>query len=229
MKLLLALVLLCALAPAGARTPFQARCEETVGRSVSVLVAQQNGYRIDNTRSYQALTWMKGMASPGAYVLGLTHTESRVKIGVGGRVLTDPQTGYECVAPRIEVSLFYVPIVIYVGREFPPNSCAYQEILAHEMRHLNAYLDHLPKVETVVRAALARRFEGAPFYAPAGQARALLQREIDSGWMPYIKAEMGKIERLQAAIDTPQEYARLGKVCQGEVQSLIGSAKRTRS
>jgi len=131
MKLLLALVLLCALAPAGARTPFQARCEETVGRSVSVLVAQQNGYRIDNTRSYQALTWMKGMASPGAYVLGLTHTESRVKIGVGGRVLTDPQTGYECVAPRIEVSLFLRPDRHLRGARIPSelvcvsgNTCA---------------------------------------------------------------------------------------------------------
>lgn len=230
MRLLLALVLLCALAPAGARTPFQARCEE-IGHtvSVSVLVEQQNGYRVDNTRSYLTLTRMKGAAPRGTYVLGLTHTESRVRIGVAGRMLSDPRSGYECVAPRIEVSLFYVPIVIYVGREFPPDSCAYREILAHEMRHLNAYLDHLLKVETVVRAALARRFEGAPLYAPAGQARSLLQREIDSAWMPYIRTEMEKVERLQAAIDTPQEYARLGKVCQGEVQSLIGSAKRTRS
>jgi hypothetical protein len=34
----------------------------------------------------------------------------------------------------------------------------YQQILAVEMRHLNAYLDHLPKVEVLARAAPA----GAP-------------------------------------------------------------------
>jgi hypothetical protein len=44
--------------------------------------------------------------------------------------------------------------------------------------------------------------------------------------MPYIKNEMIKVERLQAAIDSPQEYARLSKVCKGEVQSLIRPLKR---
>jgi hypothetical protein len=44
--------------------------------------------------------------------------------------------------------------------------------------------------------------------------------------MPYIKREMAKVEVLQAAIDTPQEYARLGKVCGGEVQSLLRPKRR---
>jgi hypothetical protein len=229
MKLACALVLLLASGGAAARTPFQAQCEDTIGQTVSVLSARENGYRVDNTRSYRTLTVMKGATPRGSYVLGLTRAESRVQVGVGGPILTDPASGYECVAPRIEVSLYYVPIVIYVSREFPPGSCAYQEVLAHEMRHLKAYLDFLPKVETTVRAALARRFEAKPLYARSGRARDLLQQEIDSGWMPYIKSEMANVELLQAAIDSPQEYARLGKVCQGEVQSLIGSAKRTRS
>jgi hypothetical protein len=228
-RLVLALALLLAMGTASARTPFQARCEDTIGQTISVLSSRENGYRVDNTLSYRALTVMKGVAPPGSYVLGLTRTESRMTIGANGPLLADPASGYECVAPRIEVSLFYVPIVIYVGREFTPGTCAYQEILAHEMRHLKAYLDYLPKVETRVRAALAKRFEARPLYAPGGLARSLLQQEIDSGWMPYIKAEMGKVELLQAAIDSPREYARLGKVCQGEVQSIIGSAKRTRS
>jgi hypothetical protein len=33
---------------------------------------------------------------------------------------------------------------------------------------------------------------------------------------------------LQAAIDSSQEYARLSKVCKGEVQLLIGPPKRNR-
>jgi hypothetical protein len=83
---------------------------------------------------------------------------------------------FECIAPQIAVSLFYSPIVLYVGSEFSPGSWAYQEILAHEMRHLKTYLDHLPKVESVLRPALA----------------------IDSGPLPYIKNEMGRVELLQA-------------------------------
>jgi hypothetical protein len=97
------------------------------------------------------------------------------------------------------------------------------------MRHLDIYLHYLPQAEKAVGDALARRFEGKPLYAPAGQVRNLLQREIDSGWMPFVKNEMAKVERMQAAIDTPQEYARLGKVCAGEVQSLIRPAKSRRN
>jgi hypothetical protein len=229
MKKLLVLAWLGLLAPASARTAFQARCEDTIGESVSVTSSAQNGYRIDNSYSFHGLSAMKGERAPGSYVLGLTRTESRVGVKAQGRMLSDPSTGYECVAPRLEIKLTYLPIVVYVGREFAPGSCAYREILAHEMRHLDVYLNYLPQAEKIVGDALARRFQGKPLYAPTGQARNLLQREIDSGWMPFIKNEMTKVERLQAAIDTPQEYARLGKVCAGEVQSLIRPAKSKRN
>lgn len=221
-----ALALACAGSCQAARTPFQVRCEDSIDKAVSVLTSAQNGYTINNTVSLHGLTAMKPGGAPHAFVLGLTRTESRMSIGLSGPMLVDPRSGYECVAPKITVSLFYSPIVVYVGREFSPGSCAYQEILAHEMRHLKTYLDHLPKVEVTVRAALSKRFDNKPLYAPLGRARALLQQEINTGWMTYIKNEMAKVELLQAAIDTPQEYARLSKVCKGEVQSLIRPAKR---
>ena len=222
-------VLVCVLAPAAAaqtRTPLQARCEDTIGESISVLSSREQGYRIDNTRSYYDLTRLMGSVRPGSWVLGLTHTDARVRISVGGRMLADPASGYECVAPRIEVNLDYAPIVVYVSREFPPGSCSYREVLAHEMRHLSTYQNFLPKTEATVRARLAARFAGKPLYAPIGQAQSLLQREVDRSWMPYIKREMAGVEVLQAAIDTPQEYARLGKVCAGEVQSLLRPARK---
>jgi hypothetical protein len=229
MKLLLLLAgLVFSTSAWSARTPFQVRCEDTIGASVAALTARDAGYSINNSMSYKALTRMKGQAGANSFVLGLTRTESRITIGLDGQLLGDPRSGYECIAPHVTVSLSYIPIVIYVGSEFVPGTCAYQEILAHEMRHLNAYLNHLPKVGLSVRAALKQRFTGKPIYAPGGQAKILLEQEMDSGWMPYIKNEMGKVERLQAAIDSPQEYARLSKVCKGEVQLLIGSSKRNR-
>jgi len=220
---------LAAPAAAQSRTPFQVQCEDTIGETISVLSSRAEGYRIDNTRSYFDLTRLKGSVRRGSWVLGLTHTEARVSIKVGGRMLTDQASGYECVAPRIDVNLYYAPIVIYVSREFPPGSCSYREVLAHEMRHLQTYQGFLPQAEAIVRARLAARFAGKPLYAPIGQARSLLQREVDRSWMPYIKREMEKVEALQAAIDTPQEYARLGKVCAGEVQSLLKQASRSSS
>jgi hypothetical protein len=151
-----------------------------------------------------------------------------VQIGLAGPLLQDPASGYECVAPQISVQLTYVPVKIYVGSEFPVGTCGYKEILAHEMRHMEAYMAHLPKVERTVGAALAKRFEGKPLYAPAGTARSALAFEIDSGWLPYIKAEMAKVEAVQAQIDSPAEYARLGKACGGEIQRILVKTRAMR-
>lgn len=210
----------------GARTPFQIRCEDSISKTVSVLSAQQNGYSIDNHLSYRSLTVMKGSVRGNSVVLGITRTESKVKIGLSGPILQDPVSGYECVAPQIKVSLYYVPVVIFVGREFEPGTCMYQEVLNHELRHLQAYMGHLPKVELVVREALAKRFEAKPLYAPSGTAMSALEHEIDSGWMPFIKAEMQKVEAQQALIDAPEEYERLSKVCNGEVQEMVLRGRR---
>ncbi|MBB5367017.1 MULTISPECIES: hypothetical protein [unclassified Janthinobacterium] len=223
MRALIYLLLLLPIlgAQAAARTPFQIRCEDTISKTVSVLTAQQNGYSIDTHLPYKALTVMKGVARANTWVLGLTKTDSQVKIALAGPMLQDPVSGYECVAPQIAVSLSYAPVMIYIGREFAPGTCAYDEILAHELRHMKTYMEHLPRVEKIVRAALAKRFEARPLYAPGGTAKAALAREIDTGWLPYIKAEMRKVEVLQAAIDSPQEYARLSKACNGEIQNIL--------
>jgi hypothetical protein len=213
---------------AAGRTPFQARCEDAINKSVSVLSAEQNGYSVDNHLSYRALTVMKGAAGRNSYVLGLTKTESRVAIASDGAMLSDPLTGYECVAPQVTVKLSYAPVLIYVGSEFPPGSCGYHEILAHEFRHMKAYMDHLPRVEQTVRAALARRYGGKPLYAPGGTAREALAREIDTGWLPYIKAEMARVETVQATIDSPAEYMRLSRACNGEIQAVLNRGRGRR-
>ena len=227
MRLLLAFGLLLPSGAWAARTAFQVRCEDDMGKTVTMLTAQQSGYTIDSDLSYRALTRMRGENRPNTYVLGLTRTESRVEIALAGPLLQDAASGYECVAPQISVKLFYVPVVIYIGSEFPPGGCPYQAILKHELRHLKAYMDHLPKVETLARAALARRFEAKPLYAPAGTARLALEHEINTGWLPYIKAEMGKVELQQAVIDSPEEYGRLANSCNGEIKNIIVPSRRS--
>jgi hypothetical protein len=232
---LLALCILMAAGEAAADSAFQARCAASrpgpdgvrlPGVSVE---AHDSGYRVDNSLSYRTLTRIKQPVPADGFVLGLTRAESRVAISVEGSILDDPETGQECLLPQVGVKLSYSPIVVYVGREFAPGTCAYREILAHEMRHLKAYVEYLPKVESRVRETLARRFDARPVLAPRGQALASVRQELDGRWMPFIKGEMGKARMLQAGIDSPAEYARLGKLCQGEVQSLIGSTRRSGS
>ena len=79
-----------------------------------------------------------------------------------------------------------------------------------------------------MREALTKRFGDKPLYAPSGTAMSALEHEIDSGWLPYIKAELAKVEIEQAAIDSPEEYARLGKACGGEIATCSASCVRAR-
>ena len=221
-------LLLCAGGAQAGPGLFALMCENTLHQTVVTMDAKANGYSIDNTKSYRALREMQKGAPADTEVLGMTVAKSRIEFDESGRTLTNWFTGQECMAPRIAVNLYYIPIVIYISREFSPGSCVYDEILAHEMRHLNVYLEHLPKVEATVRKSLANRFDSRPLYAKTGELRPASQREINDGWLPYIKRELITVEKQQDLIDTPQEYARLSRVCAGEVQSLIGPAQQTR-
>lgn len=213
-------------AAAQARTPLQARCEDTLQRTPATLIARANGYSIDNTLPYRTLTRMKDLDPGKDLVMGLTRTEAQVSVSTATQLLSDRRSGYECLVPKLDVVVQYVPVKIFIGREFRPGTCAYDEILKHEMRHLQIYLDHLPKVEASARAALQQRFAGQPIYAPIGQVKRKLEEEIDSRWMPYLKNAMERVDVQHKALDSPAEYARLSKVCQGEVQSIIGPARR---
>ncbi|MGZ3182865.1 MAG: hypothetical protein ACXU8N_10515 [Telluria sp.] len=201
----------------------RSRCEATPASSI--LNVHPATYAIDHSQSYRTLARMKQPLGARAYVLGLTRTESHVSIRSTGTLYTDPAEHLECIAPRVTVDLWYSPVTIYVGREFAPGSCSYRAILDHELRHYTTYERHLRTVEENVRAALQQRFSGRPLYAPQGQVHAQLAHEIDARWLPYIKSELGQVETLQAAIDSPAEYARLSKVCRGEVQSIIRSTR----
>ena len=213
-------------AAAPERTPFQIRCEDTIDKTISVLSTKSNGFTINNQLPYRALTLKTGSIDGRSETLGLTVTRAQYGATMGGPILQDKVSGYECVAPRVEIKLNYSPVLIYVGNEFTPGSCAYKTILEHEQRHLKAYMDNLTRVEKVVRDALNRRFEGKPLYAPAGTAQSALQHEINSVWMRFINDEFDKGKVEQAKIDTPQEYARLGASCNGEIRDIVNRRRR---
>jgi len=213
-------------AAAATRTPFQIRCEDSISKTVSVLSAKSNGYTINNQLPYRALTLKTGSVDGRRETLGLTVTRAQYGATLGGPVLQDAASGYECVAPRVEIKLNYAPVLIYVGNEFAPGTCPYNVILEHELRHLKAYMDNLARVEQAVREALERRFEAKPLYAPSGTAQSALQHEINSLWFPFINAEFDKGNAEQAKIDTPQEYARLGDSCNGEIRQIMERRRR---
>jgi hypothetical protein len=205
------------------QTPFERRCEREMTPRLEVS-SREAGVNVYNTVSSQVLNARVTYNSAGQLMLGMTAGTTRAEIDIDGTVLRDPAGGRECLAPRVSVQLGYQPMEIYVAREFHPVSCSYRAVYAHEMRHVELYRQHLPEMEQLVRTELVKRYAGRPLYAAAGEGLAVLEQDIDNWLRPLIRDQLKKVERLQQALDSPEESFRLSHACQGEVASRMGSS-----
>ena len=170
---------------------------------------------------YRDLTSRAGeKARPGWQVLGLTQANAVAEFALDMPVISNGQ--YECASPQITVTLGIRPLTVFVGREFPKGSCAYKEILDHEMRHVKAYQEHMAKVRKTFEAALTQRYATDNVWrGAAGSINALLTRQFNDYWSPAIVRDFERVEGPQRLIDTPEEYARIAASCGGEVKKLM--------
>ncbi len=178
--------------------------------------------RFDTSLDYKSITVLATTEYHSSKrVLGLTRGEAAVRFAIQTTSITDKSGQWECVSPQITVTYGFSPMTVYVAREFPKGSCAYAEIVRHELRHVKAYQEHLASIEREMAEAMTRRFAtGTPWRGGVGQTFVLLEKEMHERWMPYIKREIGRVEAAQALIDTPEEYARVSESCHGEIQRL---------
>ncbi|KAB2966299.1 hypothetical protein [Zoogloea sp.] len=211
---------LCALALA----PCEVRADdcERLPKPTVTLKRHQEAFALDLRTSFRTLTLLGPAGTrPGMKVLGLTRGTAIVSFQTRIVSYVDPGGRWECASPQLTVTYGFSPMTVYVAREFPQGSCAWNEIHRHELRHVRAYQEHLEGIEPELREALQRRFvTGDPWRGPVGQARNRIQQELEERWAPYVKRMINKVDLAQALIDTPEEYARVASSCAGEIRRL---------
>ncbi|HEY1148031.1 MAG TPA: hypothetical protein VGF27_05625 [Pseudoduganella sp.] len=207
---------LAELATSAAAQTFEQRCASEIQPNFTIR-SVHSGYRVDNTVSTKVLVNRAMHARSGDMTLGLTSATSRVQVDMDGKMLVKEDGSKECLAPQIEIELRYLPLHVYVAREFSPSGCPYRTVLAHEMDHVRLYLEHLPKVEQRLRAALEEHYEMHPIVAPPGKALNVLYEQLDQWLWPMIKTEMRRVEQYQQDLDSHEEQFRLSMACNGEV------------
>lgn len=178
---------------------------------------------LNTSYSYKTLNNLgAALGRPGHQVLGLTRGTASASLASQTPGLADPSGRWECASPQITLRYGFSPITVYVAREFPPGTCAHQQIYEHEMRHVKTYQDHLTGIEQTLRAALEERFaSGGLWRGKAGEIGPRLQRELNQRWLPMIRREIRRVEAAQALIDSDEEYRRVADSCAGEIRKRV--------
>lgn len=206
------------------QVPSEARADncERLPKPTVTLQRHQEAFSLDLRSSFRTLTLLGPAGTrPGMQVLGLTRGTAIVSFQTRIVSYVAPGGRWECASPQLTVTYGFSPMTVYVAREFPKGSCAWNEIHRHELRHVQAYQDHLAGIESELRETLQRRFvTGDPWRGPVGQARNRIQQELEERWAPYVKRMINKVDQTQALIDTPEEYARVASSCGGEIRRL---------
>jgi hypothetical protein len=202
---------------------FERRCESEL-KPVYDVKLQDFGYQVDNTVSSRVLN-NRDLRSGygGGKVLGLTTVQTRTEVLTNGKLLVDPKTGRECVAPVVEVAVQFPRIDVYVAREFSPVSCSFRYVLAHEMRHVQLYRDIQPRLREMIRDEMQKQLGAHPLYGKVGAGMHTVDEFVDNMLRPMIQAQLAQLEETQKQIDSDEEAYRLSSACQGEIFALMDS------
>ena len=137
-----------------------------------------------------------------------THTELRM--------MEDKSSGRACGVPKVQVELSMQPAVVYLARELEGQPCEQSATRAHEHKHVEVYRAVLEESRRRLTAELPAAVGPA---LRTGASPADLKRRFDADLREYMNRFMAEqqadMTARQAAIDTPEEYARVAGACRG--------------
>jgi hypothetical protein len=151
--------------------------------------------------------------------LTLSRVEWRSEITVRSR---GPQGGPVCGVPaEVRLRLVQAEHTIRLARELPRGGCLANEVMAHERRHVEVNRRTLreaaAELRSVARAWMARAEARA---ADVGAAALALQDELGQVLEPVLERLRTARDAAHAAIDSDEEYRRLGRVCPEDQRRL---------
>jgi hypothetical protein len=152
----------------------------------------------------------------GRRIHGLTHSSLsyQMKASFEMRGLPD---GTWCLWPRSTVAeLGYSDTTVYVARDYPAGTCAFEAVLAHEAEHVAinaAVVDaHAPRLRAALKTLSRQGFPLAGRTPASLKARA--QDMLDGGFRDALGPLLSDRTRRNSDIDTEPSYRALNARCE---------------
>ncbi|WP_372620439.1 hypothetical protein [Falsiroseomonas sp.] len=172
-----------------------------------------------------------GGAADGEFPHHLGLTLSRVEwsseITVRSRGL---EGGPVCALPaEVRLQLVHAEHSIRLAREVPAGGCLAGEVLAHERRHAELNRRTLREASAELRR-LARDWAARAEHRAAdlNTAATALQDDLSRAVEPVLQRLRSAREAGHAAIDTPEEYRRISRICPEDQRRLRAVLLRAR-
>lgn len=191
--------------------PFEELCEQKLGPTRIEVEAAPIEVTTDFSRSRAQLT-AAGAPSAGRSVLGLTETQIKWSVSMGGNAMTRRIGGRHCLRPDVKVRLAMEPMTVSIANEYPPGTCSFDLTMAHEQKHVRVYQVFLVDVTRRVQDELRSRFgDRVMYFANAAEAEKHLAGLVRDTLSPLVGNAMQEVTPLQAAVDSPDEYFRMDR------------------
>jgi hypothetical protein len=154
--------------------------------------------------------------------LGLTRYEPLLefRIPVKGVKFSN---GLACAhVDNVDVSFGYKNVVVYVPREVPQGSCGFNQVMAHEQKHIDVNQQILAEYTPLIKEKLAAflKANGVFREQDPDYALSLLKEKLQS-IINEMGAQMTEDNvRRQQLVDSPEEYRRVSASCNGQLSVI---------
>ncbi|WP_151446454.1 hypothetical protein [Lacisediminimonas profundi] len=155
-------------------------------------------------------------------VAGVTAASLQVAVEVGSEHIDLPGDGL-CMAPMVSIVMGFSPMNIFVSRELARDSCAYDYVVKHEMKHVLLNNEVLLKAAATLQEELREKFSAEPVIYTSHKSLQYEFRKIRETVADRTGALFNQANVAHRKIDTPASRAESLTVCNGILPLLLGS------
>lgn len=218
----------------GATTPspsFREQCEASLKPNSLDVSVDEGDIQYDLTKSLQHLKRMHGAGKapqemPRNNVLGLTHAKMAVGWSMNIHMLENPDTGETCGRFQLKAHLQAGVQTVFIAREIPEGTCAFDHVVEHEHEHVDTNTAHLHITAKQIENYLPSVFGQTVVYAKTkNELKKALNSYISDEISPFVISLINEVDGKHAKIDLPAVYERNNTACDGQIPELLKNAK----